>query len=107
VDMDFFNDLHKKATVEEKTLEQCIYRATEEEWNIGSDHEKARMLFEKLRYPRIEGSSTDRSVMKELIRRFHPEQAAKRKAMEDAVKVAEEAGNTAGFRAAVARLELL
>ena len=73
VDMPFFEELHQKAVVEESDIAERIYEQVGERINLSSTADRSRVLFDKLRYPRVDGNSTDKGVLKELVRRFHPE----------------------------------
>jgi len=65
-------EMSKNFTAELKKIEQTIYEIAEEEFNVRSTKQLAKILFEKLKLPVIKktktGFSTDESVLEELAR---------------------------------------
>ncbi len=75
IDLDWFASLKTRFTAEREKVEQAIYAEAGEEFNINSNPQLRKILFEKLQLPvkkkTSTGPSTDASVLTELAEEGH------------------------------------
>ena len=75
IDLSWFDSLKTRFRTERQSVEQAIYREADEEFNINSNPQLRRILFEKLGLPvkkkTATGPSTDASVLQELAEEGH------------------------------------